>query len=187
MGVLSTVSLPPRGLFLACAALIGLSGCLAETAQEQEPAVQGDYEDGDEKHRPGQPCLLCHGPDHFPRAPGEEIFILAGTVYGFVDDAEDDGLDEVDVEITDATMRTVVVQTNSAGNFIVSEGDPKHKKGWLRISGTLEFPLQVSISKAGDEQVMRTTIAQEGSCARCHGATPDIDSVGRIYLFEGQR
>ncbi len=187
MGVLRVLRFSTLGILPACIALTSLGACLVDTAQEQEVAVQGDYEDGDEKHRPGQPCLLCHGPDHFPQAPGEKIFLLAGTVYGFVDDADKDGLKNVDVEITDATMRTVTVTTNGAGNFIVSEGEPKHKKGWLRISGTLEFPLQVAISRDGDERVMRTMIAQEGSCSRCHGPKPDIDSVGRIFLFEGQR
>lgn len=171
-------------VLIGAALSLTLSGCLVDTAQEQEGAVQGDYDDGNAEHRPGQPCLLCHGPDHFPRAPGEEIFILAGTVYSFVDDLEDDGLSGVDVEITDANERNVTVTTNQSGNFIVSEGGDRNRNGWLKISGTLEFPLEVRITRDGDERVMRTKILQEGSCARCHGESPDVDSVGRIFLYE---
>ena len=100
------------------------AGCIVESPQERDPRVQGDYEDGDEEHRPGQPCLLCHGEGHFPAAPGEDIFAVAGTVYPAIDSDENDGLGNVEVAITDATGTTYRVQTNDAGNFMLEvDGD----------------------------------------------------------------
>ena len=103
--------------------LFVFSGCLAGSAQEQEPSVLGpqESEDGDREHRPGQPCLLCHGPDHFPFAPGEEVFLVAGTVYSFVDDDAEDGLSDVDVKIIDANQREVTVTSKSDADYVLIE------------------------------------------------------------------
>ena len=171
---------------LALLSVFFIVGACVGSPQEDEPAVSGNYDDGNEEHRPGQPCLLCHGPDHFPVAPGEKRFTLAGTVYGFVDDGEDDGIAGVDVKITDSQGFVATVTTNRVGNFMVSSGGNGQRGGWLHTPKSLVFPIEVSISRGEDKQSMRTIIHQEGSCARCHGSKVDIDSVGRIFLYERQ-
>lgn len=146
------------------------AACLAETPQEAEPAVQGDYEDGNEEHRPGQPCLLCHSSDgHLLIPPGRETFEVAGTVYGTIDADEDDGLNNVEIIFTDARGDQFTASSNRAGNFYIEE--------------KLVYPLEVTIRRGDDEQRMKTKIWRNGSCAHCHGPTPGADSVGRVYLF----
>ncbi|MCP4444285.1 MAG: hypothetical protein GY811_02930 [Myxococcales bacterium] len=173
------------------AALVSVVACLAQSPQESEPAVQGDYEDGDEEHRPGQPCLLCHSSDgHFPSAPGEAVLEVAGTVFGQVNSDEKDGLRDVEIIFTDARGDEFTALSNKAGNFFVKvdsglsatsqEGD-----GELNIPRKPLFPLEVMIRRGGDEQRMKTKIWRNGSCAHCHGPVPGADSVGRVYLFEG--
>ena len=167
----------------------GAAGCLGTTPQEREPAVQGDYDDGDEEHRPGQPCLLCHGTGHLTKPPGGDVFVIAGTVYGTIDADEDDGLEDVAVVITDAQDREFTAMTNSAGNFMIDVDSgasaPRDKgKGKLGIPFTPTYPLSVVIRRDADEQVMRSHIWRDGSCAHCHGPTPGAASVGRVYLFD---
>ncbi len=146
------------------------AGCLAPSPQEEEPAVQGEYEDGNEEHRPGQPCLLCHASEgHFPKAPGGETFEIGGTVYGTIDADEKDGLNNVEIIFTDARGNEFSTTSNRAGNFYVREKPL--------------YPLEVRIRRGSDEQRMKTKIWRNGSCAHCHGPTPGADSIGRVYLF----
>ncbi len=171
----------------AGAALV--AGCLSDPPQLDDPAVQGDYDDGDEEHRPGQPCLLCHGPDHFPGPPGQVRFAVAGTVYPGIADDENDGLEGVTVSITDAEDRDFAAISNAVGNFMVqvdtgSNVQRDREPGWVTIPFEPAFPLRVTIRAGTDEQEMRTKIHRNGSCAHCHGAAPGADSVGRVYLFE---
>lgn len=175
-----------------CALVVAIpaAGCLSDPPQLDDPAVQGNYYDGDEEHRPGQPCLLCHGSDHFLRPPGEVRFVVAGTVYPGIADGEDDGLEGVTVSITDAEDRDFSAVTNEVGNFMVqvdtgSSAQDDLGRGWVSIPFDPKFPLRVTISAGADEQEMRTTIHRDGSCAHCHGPEPGADSVGRVFLFEG--
>lgn len=89
-----------RALSGALCALVA-AGCLVPPAQYDDPAVQGEYDDGHVEHRPGQPCLLCHGPGHVPRPPGEVRFEVAGTVFAGLSDDEEQGLAGVEVVLTD--------------------------------------------------------------------------------------
>jgi mono/diheme cytochrome c family protein len=167
------------------------ASCLAESPQEAEPAVQGDYEDGDEEHRPGQPCLLCHSSDgHFPAAPGEKTFEIGGTVYGSVEADEDDGLEDVEVIFRDARGDEFAALSNRAGNFLVevnsSLSAPRRRsKGVLQVPRKPLYPLEVRIRRGENEQRMKTKIWRNGSCAHCHGPKAGADSVGRIDLFNG--
>lgn len=174
------------GLF---AIAFGTFGCLSDPPQLSDPAVQGIYDDGDPEHRPGQPCLICHGPGHFPRPPGEVEFQVGGTVYGGIADLEDEGLSGVEVELTDADGFVVTAVTNRTGNFLVSvDGDvaagTQLEPGWFAVPSALQFPLRAVIRRDGDEQEMRTNIWRSGSCAHCHGPGPGVDSVGRVYLYD---
>ncbi len=167
-----------------------LSGCLAESPQEREPSVQGDYEDGNAQHRPGQPCLLCHSTDdHFPKAPGEKTFVIGGTVYGTVDANENEGLRDVEVIFTDARGDAFTALTNRTGNFLIEVdsglSEPEQRsKGILKVPRNPLFPLEVIVRRDGIENKMHTKIWRNGSCAHCHGPTLARDSVGRVYLAE---
>lgn len=171
---------------LLCLALL-LPACILESPQEQDPRVQ-EGEGGDEFHRPGQPCLLCHGPGHFPQSPGEEDFELAGTVYQFVDSAARSGLEGITVTVEDASGETYEGLTNRAGNFMFELDDdlqePRQKsKGVLKIPRALRYPLSVSIQQGSMAPVeMKTKIWRNGSCAHCHGERPGAESVGRVAL-----
>ena len=177
------------GSMLILSLAASASACLAEAPQLDEPSVQGDYEDGDVYHRPGQPCVLCHGDGFFPIPPGEVVFEVGGTVYDGIADAEDDGLAGVEVEITDDTGLVVTAMTNRAGNFMVSVDADRAtgtqiKRGWVTVPASLVFPLRARIRKDGEEQEMRTNVWRSGSCGHCHGPEPGVDSVGRVYLHE---
>lgn len=162
-------------------------GCITPPPEFDDPAVQGDYEDGDEEHRPGQPCLLCHS--DYLKVPPLPSWEVAGTVYGLIDDLEDDGLEGVEVLVTDDTGLEISVLTNRTGNFMVevnsgSSAPQTEDPGVLEIPRPLEFPLSVKIRRGSDEQEMKTKIWRNGSCAHCHGPEPGAESVGRVYLFD---
>jgi hypothetical protein len=165
------------------------SACLVPSAQEEEPSVQGNFEDGDAEHRPGQPCLLCHGEGHFPIAPGESIFELAGTVYGDIDAPARAGLSDVEVIVTDASGAVYTGLSNRAGNFMFQldsglSAPVRNRKGKLRIGAELQYPLEVKIRQGDLEREMKSKIWRNGSCSHCHGETTGRTSVGRVYLFE---
>jgi len=174
---------------LVVAAAFACGGCLVDAPEEREPALLGDYDDGDAEHRPGQPCLLCHGAGHIPRPPGETEYEVAGTVYPMIDSTEDMGIEDVEVILEDARGDRLIARTNRTGNFMVEVdtdvSEPRQsRRGILRVPRALKFPLSVSIRQGEMEQVMRTKIWRNGSCAHCHGARPGVDSVGRVYLLE---
>lgn len=164
-------------------------GCIGTSPQEQDPRVQGDYDDGDPEHRPGQPCLLCHGPGHLGPLPGETRLEIAGTVFAAIDDGEDDGLSAVVVTITDDTGFEFAARTNSAGNFMfdvdTTRSDIRERDdGQVTLPQAPVYPLSVKIRRGDDEQEMKTKIWREGSCAHCHGESPSATSVGRVYLLD---
>ena len=174
------------GTVVLVTGLLG-GGCIVPPPEFDDPAVQGDYEDGDAEHRPGQPCLLCHTDNiQLSLLPAWEV---AGTVYGRIDDPEEAGLQGVEVLITDDTGFEITALTNRAGNFIVAvdtgvNAPRVDDEGVLAIPRELEFPLSVKIRRGADEQEMTTKIWRNGGCAHCHGPEPGAESVGRVYLFD---
>ncbi len=171
------------------AASIGMMACIGTSPQEQDPAVQGDYDDGDEEHRPGQPCLLCHGPGHIGSLPGNRRLEIAGTVFGFVDDNENAGVEGVTVTVTDATGFEFSAITNRTGNFMFEVDSGRSDvsgsdDGQVDLPREPTYPLSVSIEADGEVQTMKTKIWRNGSCAHCHGTSPSATSVGRVFLFE---
>lgn len=156
--------------------------CLGTTPDE-EAADQAGPEDGDEgpTHRPGQPCLACHGADY---TPGGEVFVVAGTV--FTQASDERGVEGAHVEITDDEGTVLDVQTNRTGNFMISVDDGGDRdEGWLRVSDPPVFPLHVRVYRGDQEQPMRSVIHREGSCAYCHRRDGiGADSVGKVFLVE---
>jgi hypothetical protein len=168
---------------VACVALVA-AGCLGTTPEEEAEQALGD-DRGDEgpTHRPGQPCLVCHGEAYHP---GDELFVLAGTVYRRAGD--DVGLRGAEVEVIADDGETFTVRTNRAGNFLVSVGEVDRDRlddGWLGLARAPVFPLRVAVRADGVEQRMRNVIHREGSCAHCHDrAGPGAASAGDVFVEE---
>jgi hypothetical protein len=167
----------------SCLALLALAaGCIGTTPQEEAAAALGD-DPGEEgpTHRPGQPCLVCHGADY---TPGEAVFVLAGTVYREAEDAA--GLEGAEVEVTDDSGDTFLVRSNRAGNFMMSVGEvdeDRRDEGWAGLGRAPQFPLRVTVRFEGAEQSMRNVIHREGSCAACHDrAGPGASSAGAVFV-----
>jgi hypothetical protein len=116
-------------------------------------------------HRPGQPCLTCHGGS----GPGSPQMIVAGTVYAVKD--QDQPLVGGTVHLTDANGGEIDVETNAVGNFFVPLS-----------SWTPTAPIHVSVSLGDQTASMTTHIGHDGSCATCHVAPASRRSVGRVYL-----
>jgi hypothetical protein len=131
----------------------------------EDPAVPQS-----EIHRPGQPCLLCHGP--FKGVEPE--MTVAGTIYAYSFDANDPDaepipVEDVIIEISDSFGNSPPEppKTNCAGNFYIEKED------WNPA-----FPLRVAIrypvpgDPDGARVSMGTRISRDGSCAGCHANKP---------------
>ncbi len=97
---------------------------------------------------------------------------VAGTVFAAIDGKQP--VAGAKVSLTDATGRTVAVETNCAGNFYLEPS------AW-----TPTFPLRASISLGAETQTMTTLIHREASCAACHQPTLSASSPGPVFLFKG--
>ena len=178
----------PIWLGLTIGVLLG--GCIGTSPEEQrraelEEAVHDD--EGEPEHRPGQPCLACHGEDYHP---GEEVFVLAGTIYLNASDPDNRGLEAAEVHMTDSEGFEFTALTNRAGNFMVQvDGDvsapTQRKRGQLKIPSKPVFPVSVEVLVGGQEQVMESLIWREGSCSACHyGSEAGLDHVEKVWLEE---
>jgi hypothetical protein len=108
-------------------------------------------------HRPGQPCLVCHGGS----GPGSPEFEIAGTIFEYRD-VPSAGVEGVTIQLTDVTGKAVTLSSNRAGNFYLQ----KDKE-------TLYYPLNVELQDSrirenGGVKVMNTPIGRNGACAFCH-------------------
>jgi mono/diheme cytochrome c family protein len=165
--------------------LLLLGACIGTSPEEAAREAQGDEEDGDEEHRPGQPCLVCHGVDY---SPGGPVFAVAGTVYLRASDAE--GIGGALVEVTDARGRQFRAPTNRVGNFMVEvkpglSSPQLTRRGRLRIGYEPEYPLSIRIERGDLVQEMESFAWRDGSCAGCHlGVDDTADSVPRVFLIE---
>jgi hypothetical protein len=117
-------------------------------------------------HRPGQPCLTCHGGS----GPASAQFAFGGTVYK---EDKNDGYEGVDVQLTDAKNAVKHVTTNSAGNFYLPHED------WEPV-----YPVHVSISRKDIKADMGTHVGRNGSCAGCHYEPKGPSSAGHVVLSE---
>ena len=125
-----------------------------------------------ELHRPGQPCLACHG-----------NFSIGGTIYN-----EDrvTPFSGATVTLIDAVGSQTVATTNSAGNFYVrkSEWTPTFPIGaYMASDGTNVIGVTVTGTDPNNVAQMVTHIGRDGSCASCHfGAAASTTSPGPIYI-----
>jgi hypothetical protein len=151
----------------ASLALVGGVAC-NDPVHDNEVAALGpenpDVEQGP-FHRPGQPCLTCHGGS----GPAKSQFTMGGTVYQT--HAGTVPLNGGVVEITDPQMTRFDVKTNAAGNFYITESD--YSPG---------YPAHVTVSFNGVTTTMLTHIGRDGSCADCHFDPPGPATEGHAYL-----
>lgn len=116
-------------------------------------------------HRPGQPCLTCHG----GQGPGKTEFSVAGTVYKTQPATE--WLEGATVTLTDAAGTIRQFTTNQTGNFLVAKTD------WTPV-----YPMRVKVSFSGASIDMVTHVGRAGACADCHTDPASSASAGHVYL-----
>jgi hypothetical protein len=121
-------------------------------------------------HRPGQPCLVCHG----GQGPASLQFSIGGTVFLRPDQTSQPAV-SAQVELEDALGNYWHTTTNTAGNFYV-----------LQSNWSPTYPLQVPIvadSTGMTSQVMGSLDNRDGSCASCHQPAEGPNSAGPVYLY----
>jgi len=162
--------MPDRAWFArptVVATVAALAACVDATHDEQVQALGGETP-GVPKgplHRPGQPCLVCHGGE----GPASSRLSVAGTVYAvFEQSAPAVG---ADVQIEDITGTVFVSPTNAAGNFYVTS------ETWQPT-----YPLQVQVSLGPASHQMLTHVGRDGSCAACHQSQLGPASPGPVYV-----
>lgn len=160
---------PAPRLALAC---LGLAASLAGGCEDpvlaekiaalgpEDPAVPPGP-----LHRPGQPCLLCHGSGVASRLS------VAGTVFRTPDSRRPIG--GVEVRLIDAARRWFIAHTNCAGNFAVTPGEYEPV-----------MPLWVSLSGQGLHIDMESAMNKDGDCGTCHQSDKSPASAGPVYLTD---
>lgn len=147
---------------LSFAAAVGCSDPLHDEAVEALGPEDPDVPEGP-LHRPGQPCLVCHGSE----GPGEPEFAFAGTVY--VGPSDPTPLAGAAVQVIGENLRSATVSSNCAGNFFITTED-----------FTLEFPATVTVTTSATA-TMRTLLKRSGDCNGCHHGDPRPDSPGLTW------
>jgi hypothetical protein len=141
-----TRSLPPTLALLFALAVTSACGI-----PDQGPAMQ-----------PGADCLTCHDGNQAPQ------WTVAGTVFSAPTAPLEAGLQGALVVVTDATNRTLTLQTNEAGNFFTAEA--------------LVGPLVVSIQNGNTRMEMGAS-PSSGSCNSCHNQPGGYPGVpGRLWV-----
>jgi hypothetical protein len=149
-----------------------LVGCFVDPVHDEQVAALGPEPAGESPgplHRPGQPCLVCHG----GLGPAHQSFSVAGTVFAI--QGETTPLDTAVVNLTDSHDAGVGIETNAAGNFFVTRNiyDPY-------------WPMHAKITLGTSESSMISHIGRNGSCAGCHVEPAGPSSPGSVYLYFDQ-
>jgi hypothetical protein len=154
-------------------ALAAIAACDEDPVHDNEVTALGPEAPGvppGPTHRPGQPCLVCHGGS----GPATVEFAVAGTIYQ-AQSGEVVPQNGATITVVDTNGSQATATTNSAGNFWVIESD------W-----TPTFPVHVEAVAYGNvSDSMFTHIGRDGSCATCHSDPPGGDLVGHIFLAPG--
>lgn len=110
-------------------------------------------------HRPGQPCLVCHG----SKGPGSPEFEIAGTIYETPGDSAP--VEGVELIITDATGKQIpMAASNRAGNFYLEKD---RQTVYYPLTVVLSSPL-INPGGSSHTKEMVTPIGRNGGCAFCH-------------------
>ena len=117
-------------------------------------------------HRPGQPCLVCHG-DGGSATP----LAAAGTL--FRDPAATLPIAGADVILTDAARKSIALRTNCAGNFFV------YPRSFAPV-----MPLWASAALGEHTIQMESPMHRDGDCAQCHADGAGPASAGHLFLTD---
>jgi hypothetical protein len=166
---------------LACTALLtvltagAIAGCFVDPVHDQELAQLGPEPAGESPgplHRPGQPCLVCHG----GAGPASQKFSVAGTVFAI--QGETMPMPSATVSLTDSHDAGIAVQTNAAGNFYMTPS--VYEPYWPLHAAVTYKPPGASTPNLA---TMISHIGRNGSCAGCHTVPANNDSPGSVYMY----
>jgi hypothetical protein len=118
-------------------------------------------------HRPGQPCLVCHGGE----GPAESEFSIAGTLYQSA--AGTKPLHDARVRVIDSSGDEYDVVSNCGGNFWASAANFRPR-----------WPVWVKVEYEPESVEMTSAIFREGSCGACHGDPASSRGAGHVYLTD---
>lgn len=169
------VALPRARLAALAVTLPGLAACadpvhdqLVQSLGPENPNVPPGP-----MHRPGQPCLACHGGE----GPASLQFSVGGTVYAVRNQPQPAVGPCVQIEDIQGRYWTSAA-TNAVGNFFVAEAD-----------FSPNFPIRMALISALDScatggilQQMETYAGRDGSCADCHSKPANQTSAGPVYV-----
>jgi hypothetical protein len=154
-------------------AAVTLAVACSDPVHDQEVSALGPEAAGvspGPTHRPGQPCLVCHG----GQGPASAQFSIGGTVFLYPDRTSQPAVN-AQVEIEDALGNFWHSTTNTAGNFYVFQSQ------W-----SPNYPLQVPVvadQNGMQQEVMGSLDNRDGSCASCHQQSEGPTSAGPVYLY----
>jgi hypothetical protein len=192
-----------RHSLLALATALALFGACGNPAHDDAVAALGPEAPGvtpGPTHRPGQPCLTCHG----GLGPASEQFSIGGTAYETQRLPLADGapastsppLVGATVQLTDSSeltdasdassgSATQTTTTNSVGNFFILESDwaPVFPIGGLAANHQIQICQGSCASSTVAKAYMTTAIGRDGSCADCHFYPPGPLTAGPLYLM----
>ena len=173
---------PYRALGLAAfsVAVVTIAGC-GNPVTDDKIAALGPEAAGVEKseyHRPGQPCILCHG----PYGGAKPEMSVAGTVFGIParKNKPSVGVEDVVVTITDSFGDVKTKKTNCVGNFFITADE------WqpgFPLAAKIEYPTPGG-GKSTTAAYMSTRIGRDGSCAGCHEGPRSTESPGGVYCVD---
>jgi hypothetical protein len=161
-----------RGLLMMwVAACLSAASCGLDPVHDAQVRALGPESDSVEPgpyHRPGQPCVVCHGGE----GPAEATFVLAGTVFSGPNTAVGvGGVEVIMVDSLGTSPPSGSVVTNCVGNFYVS-----------RETWDPAFPIRAAVVSGAAGAEMVSHIGRAASCAQCHTSPPGQQSPGYVYI-----
>ena len=150
----------------AAASLASVS-CVDEAHSEAVAALGPETGSPGPEHRPGQPCVTCHGGS----GPASFQFSVGGTVY--LNQGGGAPAPGASVQIEDIDGQIYRVTANATGNFYVALSDFAPR-----------YPTQMAVTSSDGSLTLQmlTHVGRDGSCADCHAATEGPNSAGPVYL-----
>jgi hypothetical protein len=191
-------------LLLAFSVALALASACGDPTHDDAVAALGPEAPGvspGPTHRPGQPCLTCHG----GLGPAGQQFSIGGTAYENQRLPAPDGaaapasppLVGATVQLSDSSgltdasdgaspaSATRTTTTNSVGNFFILESDwaPTFPVGGLGTNHQVQICAGACASSSVAKAFMVSAIGRDGSCADCHFYPPGPLSPGPLYLM----
>lgn len=169
---------------LACALLPVLTGCgnpaidsLVATLGPEDSKVGVNV-----NHRPGQPCVACHGP-YYGASPRMSI---AGTVFGNPNATEPTPVQNVRIRLFDTagTAARLSIFSECSGNFFVNYSDDNDTALFFPLAVRIDCPEPENVGKRDNDPpihlAMQSRVSREGSCNACHRGNRFQNSPGWV-------